>query len=121
MGDCESIEADGRLISGVIDGVRKSFLESGMDLEMLAKLEQLWISKLKIMDELEVEPNSMKKKGINFRLCYISTAGIAGDAATYEVNEIGEADTIEDEPVVGRNNSHSFIDFVFFEENGYKW
>merc|ERR1712096_484403 len=44
-------ESDSQVISGVIDDVRQSFLDSGMDLETLAKLEKLWISKLCSMDE----------------------------------------------------------------------
>ena len=60
--------------------------------------------------------DSIKKKGVNiftpvtFQPMVLQ---VAGDAATYKVNEIGEAD---DEPAVGRNNCISFIDFVFFEE-----
>merc|ERR1719474_2008625 len=30
-----------------MDGVRQSFIDSGVDLEVLAKLEELWVSKLK--------------------------------------------------------------------------
>ena len=44
-------DSDNLVIAGVIDDVRKSFLDSGMDLETLAKLEKLWISKLSSMDE----------------------------------------------------------------------
>ena len=39
--------ADDLVISGVIDGVKQSFIDSGVSLDVLEKLEQLWISKLK--------------------------------------------------------------------------
>ena len=35
------------IISGVIDGVKQSFVDSGVDVEVLAKLEDLWLSKLR--------------------------------------------------------------------------
>ena len=31
--------------------MRKSFLESGVDLDSLAKLEELWVDKLNIVEE----------------------------------------------------------------------
>jgi len=34
------------IIAGVMEGVRQSFIDSGVDLDVLAKLEQLWVSKL---------------------------------------------------------------------------
>ena len=37
---------DSHIIAGVIEGVRQSFIDSGVDMEVLAKLEQLWVSKL---------------------------------------------------------------------------
>ena len=37
---------DSHIIAGVIDGVRQSFIDSGIDLDVLAKLEQLWVTKL---------------------------------------------------------------------------
>ena len=35
------------IISGVIDGVKQSFIDSGVDLDVLNKLQDLWVSKLK--------------------------------------------------------------------------
>ena len=71
MAENGSIETDSKVISVVIDDVRKSFLESGMDLETLAKLEKLWISKLRTVDlddssssSLPMEPESVgSRKG----------------------------------------------------------
>ena len=37
---------DSDVITGVMDGVRQSFIDSGVDMAVLAKLEQLWVSKL---------------------------------------------------------------------------
>jgi len=37
---------DSHIIAGVIDGMRQSFIDSGVDLDVLAKLEHLWVSKL---------------------------------------------------------------------------
>ena len=37
---------DSDVIAGVIEGMKQSFIDSGVDLEVLAKLEQLWVSKL---------------------------------------------------------------------------
>ena len=66
------------VIAGVIDDVRQSFLDSGMDLETLAKLEKLWISKLSSMDEQVVaeqvdakkEQDGSTGKKCNFRLSF---------------------------------------------------
>jgi len=44
---CEEGEESEVIIAGVMDGVRQSFIDSGVDLEVLAKLEELWVSKLK--------------------------------------------------------------------------
>ena len=71
MAENGSIETDSKVISVVIDDVRKSFLESGMDLETLAKLEKLWISKLRTVElddsdstsNLPREPESVGRKG----------------------------------------------------------
>eukprot|EP00092_Neocalanus_flemingeri_P064822 GFUD01078725.1.p1 GENE.GFUD01078725.1~~GFUD01078725.1.p1 ORF type:complete len:212 (+),score=90.13 GFUD01078725.1:58-693(+) len=57
----ESIpDSDCQVISGVIDDVKQSFLDSGMDLETLAKLEKLWISKLS--SNVENEPGPIGRK-----------------------------------------------------------
>ena len=40
-------DPDAFIISGVIDGVKQSFVDSGVDTEILAQLERLWVSKLK--------------------------------------------------------------------------
>eukprot|EP00092_Neocalanus_flemingeri_P024586 GFUD01026665.1.p1 GENE.GFUD01026665.1~~GFUD01026665.1.p1 ORF type:complete len:210 (-),score=86.08 GFUD01026665.1:55-684(-) len=53
-------DSDCLVISGVIDDVKQSFLDSGMDLETLAKLEKLWISKLS--SKVEDEPVSIGRK-----------------------------------------------------------
>jgi len=58
---------DSPIIAGVIDGVKQSFIDSGVDLEVLAKLRELWISKLRsstrhgAMAE-ELEPGTDKKR-----------------------------------------------------------
>ena len=47
INDCGGIpDPDSLVISGVIDGVKQSFIDNGVSLEVLEKLEQLWISKL---------------------------------------------------------------------------
>ena len=40
-------EPESVIISGVIDGVKQSFVDSGVDLEVLNKLQELWITKLR--------------------------------------------------------------------------
>ena len=40
-----------KLISSVIESIKPSFSNSEIDQETLAKLEQLWIKKLKILEE----------------------------------------------------------------------
>jgi len=40
-------EPESVIISGVIDGVKQSFIDSGVDLDVLNKLQDLWVSKLK--------------------------------------------------------------------------
>ena len=40
-------DPDAFIISGVIDGVKQSFVDSGVDTEILAQLERLWVSKLR--------------------------------------------------------------------------
>ena len=35
------------IISNVMDGVQQSFVDSGVDMEVLTQLERLWVSKLK--------------------------------------------------------------------------
>ena len=55
-------DSDNIGIARVIDDVRQSFLDSGMDLETLAKLEKLWISKLSSMDEQVVAEQVDAKK-----------------------------------------------------------
>lgn len=48
-GSAETVKDDPEsfIISGVIDGVKQSFVDSGVDTEILAQLERLWVSKLK--------------------------------------------------------------------------
>jgi len=51
MAERVSISEEGEesevIIAGVMSGVRQSFIDSGVDLDVLARLEQLWVSKLK--------------------------------------------------------------------------
>ena len=61
---------DSPIIAGVIDGVKQSFIDSGVDLEVLAKLRELWISKLHystshgaMADGLEQGTDEKRKKG----------------------------------------------------------
>ena len=35
------------IISGVLDGVKQSFIDSGVDLEVLSMLKELWVTKLR--------------------------------------------------------------------------
>jgi len=58
------------IISGVIDGVKQSFIDSGVDLDVLSKLQDLWISKLRansspglsIADVMQMEPPAPVRK-----------------------------------------------------------
>ena len=58
------------IISGVIDGVKQSFVDSGVDVEVLEKLQQLWISKLSAstsqglsVKDVRIPPSNRKKGG----------------------------------------------------------
>ena len=62
------------IISNVIDGVRQSFIDSGVDVEVLEKLQQLWISKLEAspsqglsVRDVRIPPSSRKKGGTHTR------------------------------------------------------
>ena len=62
---------DSHIIAGVLDGVRQSFIDSGVDLDVLAKLEQLWVSKLcssssagLAMADVMVPGSKARKKGL---------------------------------------------------------
>ena len=58
------------IVSNVIDGVRQSFIDSGVDVDVLEKLQELWISKLAASTSqgLSVKdvriPPSNRKKGL---------------------------------------------------------
>ena len=62
---------DSHIIAGVIDGMRQSFIDSGVDLDVLAKLENLWVSKLcssssagLAMADVMVPGSKARKKGL---------------------------------------------------------
>ena len=38
---------DCQIISGVLEGVKQSFIDSGVDLEVLSMLKELWVTKLR--------------------------------------------------------------------------
>ena len=38
---------DSNIIAGVCDGVKQAFIDSGVDLEVLSMLRELWVSKLR--------------------------------------------------------------------------
>jgi len=46
MADFLKEEPDTKIINGVIEGMKQSFLDEGVDLAVLEKLEALWMSKL---------------------------------------------------------------------------
>ena len=61
---------DAVIVSNVIDGVRQSFIDSGVDVEVLEKLQQLWISKLAAstsqglsVKDVRIPPSNRKKGG----------------------------------------------------------
>ena len=65
---------DAVIVSNVIDGVRQSFIDSGVDVEVLEKLQQLWISKLEAspsqglsVRDVRIPPSSRKKGGTHTR------------------------------------------------------
>ena len=58
------------IISDVILGVRQSFVDSGVDMEVLEKLQQLWLTKLEAspsqglsVKDVRIPPSSRKKGG----------------------------------------------------------
>jgi len=60
--------SDTVIISNVIDGVRQSFIDSGVDMEVLEKLQQLWLTKLEAspsqglsVKDVRIPPSSRKK------------------------------------------------------------
>ena len=61
---------DNIIISDVIQGVRQSFIDSGVPTEVLEKLQQLWISKLEAspsqglsVKDVRIHPRGSRKKG----------------------------------------------------------
>lgn len=59
---------DAVIVSNVIDGVRQSFIDSGVDVDVLEKLQQLWISKLAAstsqglsVKDVRIPPSNRKK------------------------------------------------------------
>lgn len=61
-------DPDSRIISGVIEGMKQSFLDEGVDLAVLEKLQALWVTKLGVAGTgLSVrdvkEPVSKAKRG----------------------------------------------------------
>ena len=71
VSDCDKDAPESVIISGVIDGVKQSFIDSGVDLDVLSKLQDLWISKLKansssglsIADVMQMDPPAPSRKG----------------------------------------------------------
>ena len=56
------------IVSNVIDGVRQSFIDSGVDVDVLEKLQELWISKLAAstsqglsVKDVRIPPSNRKK------------------------------------------------------------
>jgi hypothetical protein len=72
---------DSHIIAGVIDGMRQSFIDSGVDLDVLAKLENLWVSKLcssssagLAMADVMVPGSKARKKGLgNSELSFLTS------------------------------------------------
>ena len=61
---------DAVIVSNVIDGVRQSFIDSGVSVEVLEKLQELWISKLSMstshglsVKDVRIAPSIRKKGG----------------------------------------------------------
>ena len=52
-----------KLISSVIESIKPSFYDSEIDQETLAKLEQLWIKKLKLLEERDEDDDKLEMKG----------------------------------------------------------
>jgi len=59
---------DAVIVSNVIDGVRQSFIDSGVSVEVLDKLQELWISKLSMsasqglsVRDVRIAPSNRKK------------------------------------------------------------
>ena len=61
-GGIGSVGPDSPIIAGVIDGVKQSFIDSGVDLEVLAMLREMWISKLSSHNKAEGVGLSTDKK-----------------------------------------------------------
>jgi len=70
-------EPETKIISGVIEGMKQSFLDEGVDMAVLEKLESLWVSKLKTagpgLSVRDVKaPVNKSKKGKSRRKSYKS-------------------------------------------------
>ena len=66
---------DAVVVSNVIEGVRQSFIDSGVDVEVLDKLQELWISKLSAstshglsVKDVRIAPSNRKKGGTYIEL-----------------------------------------------------
>ena len=59
---------DAVIISDVIHGVRQSFVDSGVDMEVLEKLQQLWISKLEANPSQGLSVRDVRVPGRNCRV-----------------------------------------------------
>ena len=42
-----------QIIAGVLEGVKQSFIDSGVDLEVLSQLRELWVSKMRYKKDKE--------------------------------------------------------------------
>jgi len=126
MAEGSSPDSDNLVISGVIEDVRQSFLDSGMDLETLAKLEKLWISKLSSMDEKvvaddkdakqeddavkELETVSVHKKSVKKSKKVKNMKQVDGPADSSEEGEDDESDDDNDDGDDAEDDSDSDLD-----------
>ena len=95
-----------KLISSVIESIKPSFSDSEIDQETLAKLEQLWIKKLKILegrDQDKLEMNEDGEEGQTSGLVTTSSCAVEAEAdenlETIMINEEIDGNDDKDEVV----------------------
>jgi len=120
-GSALDIGPDSEVINGVIEGMKQSFIDSGVDLEGLAKLEQLWVSKLcasngpgvAIADVGLTAPTPVKitqgliktkKKAIVTDLKFLSDTKFEATSSSNIVTAGSDDDSLEEMVIAGSSN-----------------
>ena len=109
-----------KLISSVIESIKPSFYDSEIDQETLAKLEQLWIKKLKILegrDQDKLEMNEDGEEGQTSGLVTTSSCATDEDLETIVVIEEIDSNDGKDEVVSSTDVLEKDVDV---EEHNFK-